>query len=379
MATEETIIDWNDGWRRESSRYAATTTANEGISGDGDLATRMRVNQRDILGEKKTCGAMVEPFAFFEDKIFVRDDALSEPLRKELYDRAVEAGLPMGCYVTTPQVLLHKKVRASGDNCHSPLGACQPQKADVGTKDEPLSRLAAEIIAQVFLCGESPLLDRNDLVDIHGFMLWSLCGGEQSAVSYHIDYAEAIRHTTGIITPPLLGAVLHASELCSEGTNRSMDGGSLAINTRGLDHYREWGYKATFMSSDKKTGERVKDFDETSAIRKEAISGGWRIVEYKSKRAIVFRGDYPHAVIPVKSISPQGRKRVIVGINMFGHNVGHEASRFPDHSARSNRAIKLMQAFCGPVRTAQDPEAASGLQKAISLAKEKLSSRQQSV
>ena len=72
--------------------------------------------------------------------------------------------------------------------------------------------------------------------------------------------------------------------------------------------------------------------------------GTWEFVDYKTNRCIFFDGDLPHMATPVTKI-PEGISRVILGINVFGHNVGSQASRFPDHSARTNRVIKMLQAF----------------------------------
>ena len=154
-------------------------------------------------------------------------------------------------------------------------------------------------------------------------------------VSYHIDYAEVVRHQTGIVTPPIYGAVVH----CSDFRENPMTGGDFAVNLRGLAHYQEWGYKAANKSRDN------ADFCEVEAMCEEG-SQHWRRVQYKHRRTVYFDGDSPHMATPIESIAP-GCHRVIVGINVFGHNVGWHAARFPDHAARSNRVVKMLQAFGG--------------------------------
>ena len=71
---------------------------------------------------------------------------------------------------------------------------------------------------------------------------------------------------------------------------------------------------------------------------------GWKFIGYKFRRCILFDGGMPHLSTPVANL-PEGTKRVILGVNVFGHQVGFQAARFPDHAAPSLRTIKLYQAF----------------------------------
>ena len=228
--------------------------------------------------------------------------------------------------MTTPQVLLAAKRQKRA-----------PQKVDVGTKDELLSLLACDIIQQVFLQARgnrnSEVLTRNDLRSIHGFMLWCLCSKSGHQVSYHIDYAEVLRHQTGIITPPIYGAVVH----CSDFGDERMEGGNFIVNARGLDHYKEWGYKAKFKRAACGCNGA---FDEIEAAQTEE---GWTEISYETNRVVMFDGDFPHAATPIKSI-PSTAQRVILGINVLGHNCGPDAARFPDHSARSNSVLSRCDA-----------------------------------
>eukprot|EP00658_Telonema_sp_P-2_P067721 TRINITY_DN56652_c0_g1_i2.p1 TRINITY_DN56652_c0_g1~~TRINITY_DN56652_c0_g1_i2.p1 ORF type:complete len:144 (+),score=38.64 TRINITY_DN56652_c0_g1_i2:214-645(+) len=138
-----------------------------------------------------------------------------------------------------------------------------------------------------------------------------------------------------------------------------MLGGNFAVNLRGLDHYKEWGYKARFKSN----GDA--EFDEVAAMEQEGED--WQFVGYKHRRVVCFDGDSPHMATPIMDI-PDGARRVIVGINVFGHNVGPEAARFPDHSARANRVIRMLQAFSGLTDSDQ-------LKKIAESAKNKLEDR----
>ena len=293
---EVVIVPWDDGWKANA-----------------DLPPHMCV-----------CQPRPSPIG-----CVVHDDAISDTLSAALYTAAAEAGAPLGCYVPTPKLLasLRKKTTKSA-----------PMPADKGTKDEPLSVLACDLVHQTFLSGENPVLSRADLRLCHGFMVWCLSSNVGNLVSYHIDYAEVVRHQTGITTPPLLGAVLH----CSDFGDDPMVGGNFAVNMRGLDHYQEWGYKARHVSSAVAEG-----FDEVAQMKSESQGAdGWERVDYQTRRAVIFDGDCPHMATPIQYINPDV-KRVIVGINVFGHNVGPEAARFPDHAARSNRVVKMLQAFGG--------------------------------
>jgi hypothetical protein len=200
------------------------------------------------------------------------------------------------------------------------------------------------------------VLERADLRTVHGFSLWCLCSELEQQVHYHIDYAEVVRHLTGTTTPPLFGGVLH----CSDFADGAMSGGDFAANTRGLDHYREWGFKAKLARA-ARDGEREErgasgdgtmqgegrregsgaDFCELRAVEAEP---GWEFVSYRTNRLVLMDGDLPHMSTPVLAL-PEGKRRVILGINVFGHNVGRQAEQFPDHAERSNRVVNMLQAL----------------------------------
>lgn len=339
-----TNVRWDDGWRPSSAKLLGIT-------------------------EQKMCIKQPIPKKI---GFAVRDGALEPSLLAKIYDAAVGAAGPLGCYVTTPKMLAARRT-----------GKLMVSPKDIGTKDEPLAKLAAEIIHQLFCVPHTdaesgkvhpPLLERSDLRLIHGFSLWCLCSELNQQVHYHIDYAEVVRHLTGTTTPPVYGAVLH----CSDFENGAMAGGDFAANTRGLDHYEEWGFKAKLIKKACATkmgfsvenkvpvenkvdiagkyggggsavgvgvaqqGEsEVPGFNELEEARKEE---GWEFVDYRTNRFVLMDGDLPHMSTPVQSL-PDGKRRVILGINIFGHNVGCEAEQFPDHAERSNRVVSMLQAF----------------------------------
>ncbi len=82
--------------------------------------------------------------------------------------------------------------------------------------------------------------------------MWCLASGLTNQVEYHIDYAELYRFTlpglpchifcryeTNIIHPPLYAGTCQVSPLAAG----EMIGGDFYANSRGLDHYKEFGYK----------------------------------------------------------------------------------------------------------------------------------------
>ena len=332
--TDEKIDTWDDGWldngpkRKTDSEQIAGQEQGQGQGGsDGNANDAVNHALGEDELEQRIVVDQPRPKRI---GVVVRDDVLPTESLKEVYATATQAGVPLGCYVSAAQALAFGKRKAAERKA---------AQADKGTKDEPLSKLAAGIVHSLFIAGDSPILSREDLRCCHGFMLWCLASNTSQQVSYHIDYAEALRHQTGVTVPPLFGAVLHCTSFRQGDAAEGMQGGNFAVNRRGLDHYREWKYKAK--------GKRAEnaDFDEVAEAKSEGERDGtWEFVDYKTNRCIFFDGDLPHMATPVAKI-PEGISRVILGINVFGHNVGSQASRFPDHSARTNRVIKMLQAF----------------------------------
>lgn len=159
-------------------------------------------------------------------------------------------------------------------------------------------------------------LDNN----LHGAAVWTLSSTLSNEVDYHIDYAELIRYEHNIIVPPLYGCVVHCTD------NDSIVGGDFMINTDGIDHYQEHGYKCKLSSI---------NFDYESS---------WITIPFKFNRAILFDGEFPHLSTKLMHI-PSGMKRVIVGVNFFSHDIGPAVQIAPEHSPAFVRRVKMHQAL----------------------------------
>jgi hypothetical protein len=61
-------------------------------------------------------------------------------------------------------------------------------------------------------------------------------------VQYHIDYAELYRYETNVIYPPLYAGTCQVSPVHGD---EDMVGGDFQANVRGIEHYRQFGYKGT--------------------------------------------------------------------------------------------------------------------------------------
>jgi hypothetical protein len=176
---------------------------------------------------------------------------------------------------------------------------------------------------------------------IHGTVVWSLCSSLSSSVEYHIDYAELYRYETNIIHPPLYAGTVHVSPLgmTPQTPENSMGGGAFCVNTFGLDHYKDFGYKGK-----KAGGNGVKSGAEAILLDQQA-SPAWQEIRYKRNRGILHDGDFPHFSTPVLSLpsSPTKVVRCILGFNCFAEDVGEACLRAPEHSRAFNRTIRLYQ------------------------------------
>ena len=87
-------------------------------------------------------------------------------------------------------------------------------------------------------------------------------------------------------------------------------------------------------------------------------SSDWLKVRYRYNRGILHDGDYPHLSTPVEHIDPL-KKRVILGFNCFGEQVGECCQRAPEHSDAFNRTVKLYQALASlgqPIHAENPPD-----------------------
>lgn len=231
----------------------------------------------------------------------VYDDALRPELCAALYDDAVAHNKPWGAYVTLA-------------DARNVAGA--PSDRDAW---------AREVVRTLFLERAADAVDL-EAAGAHGVAVWCLASGVGNSVDYHLDYCELHRHETNEIVPPLYASTVQLSDLADGAADdaRRVEGGAFVVNSGGLAHYAAYGYK--------------------SRLRKGALAGGgWHRIPYVLNRAIVHDGEWPHASEEVKAL-PAGKKRVILGLNVFGDRVAEVNARAPEHSDAFNKTVKIYQA-----------------------------------
>ena len=231
----------------------------------------------------------------------VYDDALRPELCAALYDDAVARDKPWGAYVTLADA------------------------RDVAGAPSDRDAWAREVVRTLFLERAADAVDL-EAAGAHGVAVWCLASGVGNSVDYHLDYCELHRHETNEIVPPLYASTVQLSD-CSDGATdkgRAIAGGAFLVNSRGLRHYAAHGYKGR--------------------LRDGALGGdGWHRVPYAHNRAIVHDGEWPHASERVAALPP-GKKRVILGLNVFSDRVAEVNARAPEHSDAFNKTAKIYQA-----------------------------------
>lgn len=184
------------------------------------------------------------------------------------------------------------------------------------------------------------------LEQAHGVAVWALSSYPGQCTQYHIDYAELLRYEYNVTVPPLWAGTIQCSELSngngsSDECSGAMHGGEFCVNLRGLEHYAEHGYKGN-LSGDASGGwlRPVTEQCENGEVHVNN-NNQWVTIPYAFNRGIVHRGDLPHLSAPVESINCPGISRVIVGFNVFGHDVGAHIAKAPEHSRTFRRKVRL--------------------------------------
>lgn len=179
-------------------------------------------------------------------------------------------------------------------------------------------------------CSKPPLWTDDDCSRAHGVAVWALASNVGSEVPYHLDYAELLRYETGVIVPPVLAGTWH----CSRTTD--MFGGDYCVHKGSgvLQHYRQHGYKGALSTAGTNN---VNDDSDTN----------WILIPYRFNRMICQSGHLPHLSTKVESMmvnaegnGATGMKRVIVGFNVFLHDVGPFIQEAPEHSEAFRKRVR---------------------------------------
>lgn len=279
-------IDWDDGHKP---------------AGAPDAPTMMT-----ILESERSASKMLSIF----------DEVLPPALARSFYDHTIDNdGNPWGTYVTLDE-------SAASDDSQ-----CTPEALGRMSTEETQRSIAMCAVKHLFIKRAGPLLER-DYHKIHGVAVWSLSAGIGSQVRYHIDYAELYRYKTNVICPPLYAGTMHLTPV----EDGEMIGGDFFANIQGLDHYRKTGYKCKLAPS-------------TDGVLEDLAQGSdWLKVPFRFNRAIVHDGDFPHLSTTIQDM-PTRLKRVILGFNLFTHDVGPDTAIAPEHSPKFNATVKLYEAM----------------------------------
>jgi hypothetical protein len=347
---------------------------------DGHVPENLRND--DITDTNST--RLVNYPQFFEDRpatVNVLDNAVNSNLVDALYEATVQEAQPWGDYVTIEQVrdlwkqqeehqqeqnasdigsssdreelALHavasflktamsqnvsmRYTRSKCGSASSSSGSIN-NSAENSEHTEPAVDLNNDDEDSPTVNTNTPtLFDESDLSQAHGVAIWALAADEGSRVPYHLDYAEQIRYESNVIVPPALAGILQC-------TAAAVEGGKYCAHLDGLEHYEKHGYKGAKL--DQKEGSAGASRISVLPVEDDP---GWVQVPYKYNRMIWQSGHLPHLSTTVERIESgevgsrmTGRpKRVIVGVNLFLHDVGPTVQRAPEHSAAFRRKVMV--------------------------------------
>ena len=158
--------------------------------------------------------------------------------------------------------------------------------------------------------------------EAHGVAVWALCAPAGAAVPYHVDYAEQVRYATGILATPLQGGILH----CTPAT---IQGGDFYVYLHqsadeSFQHYERHGYKSQ---------RQPLDCDHHPACIK---------IPYRTNRLIHQAGYFPHGSTAITDLGGAAG-RVVVGLNVFGAEVGPAVQAYPEHAPRFNAWVRRLR------------------------------------
>ncbi|TMW61869.1 hypothetical protein Poli38472_010932 [Pythium oligandrum] len=283
----------------------------------------------------------------------VLENAVRDGTADAIYASAVRAKV-WGVFIPTKTLCLDassKEYKQLVDKLRTQVKSEDETTLDKAGKTRYRHALAQLAVLEFLVAKGGPVITPSDWQSAHGVAVWVIASDCNDETEYHLDYAEMVRYETNVIVPPLYGATLHVSPLqnlhegdeAPRATNdkvQPFEGGGFHVNLRGLEHYKQYGYKTRLMNK--------MTTDELEA--RMASEPGWQSVAYRYRRGILCDGEFPHFSGRVRSL-PEGSspscsipyKRVVVGFNLFPHAIGAFVERFPEHSDAFNKYVKLSQ------------------------------------
>jgi hypothetical protein len=259
-----------------------------------------------------------------QNEVHTIDDSVHGSLVDSIYEYTVQQSTPWGAYVRVDQI--QEEWNRHGASYALPMSSSISQNKETLSKQELFVKVAAAYfhrVLQVFQDEKDNSASRVR-TDAHGIAIWGLAAREGSQVTYHLDYAEQLRYQFNVIVPPIYAGTLQCSNIAS------MEGGCYCVHTAGLKHYEKYGFKG------KKCGKEIF----TEMLKEGSSEGRWLTFPFRYNRMIVQRGHLPHMSTPIESLPP-GQHRVIVGFNVFRHDVGPFVERAPEHSSAFRRRVAL--------------------------------------
>lgn len=334
-----TLVDFDDGHR----------------PGGTNVPTKMAIKAFNFSMPPSKDNNVISPH-ITPNQLQVFDSLLPPLWCDRAYSFAVNRQKPWGIYIKTKDLAI--------DLDDQEFDGLAQKIWDCGDCEKALSLIATRhlLVTRANLRNTALL----DLID--GTAVWCLTSSEKNSVEYHIDYAELYRYETNTIFPPLLAGTCQVSPVHGE---EDMVGGDFRVNLRGLDHYKEWGYKARLVTppafhssedsrsvSDQGQGEGREQLGKQRIESKYGASSeynnmlsdegtytpenGWINVTYTHNRGILHEGVYPHLSTRISHLK-EDIHRVILGFNCFSEELSECNVRAPEHSDTFNRTIKLYQ------------------------------------
>jgi hypothetical protein len=381
------VHDWDDGHIPETFRTAGDTSSgpkerrarypddNENEEGSDEAISCNRTSGMSYARSDSTARTLLvwRPNTWHSSLVTatvqVVDDALPASLVHEIYRFTINHNeSSWGSYVPVNDIL--SKLWSSDDRSDS-KGGCGGDlsietlaaQACCGYLRHALRKrggLLRELLIRELNEAEPHEFDQDDermilsalTRSLHGVGVWALSSTAKSSVTYHVDYAEQVRYRHNVVVLPHLAGTLHCSPV------ERMYGGDLHVY-ESFQHYERHGYKAC--------KENLPETSDDSSLLHN--------ISYRFNRLVVMAGHLPHSSAEVREIDPPECRRVIVGFNLFGHDIGSIVQNAPEHSATWKRQVKMMRLQHSqehrriPLSISSIPQLSPGIRKLLVLAK----------